>query len=59
MKSLLNTAKRFLADEKAAEVTELGIVLFLVVVASIVALGTLGSKVAGAYSTVNASLAAG
>ena len=35
MKSLYNLGKRFLAEEKAAEVTELGIVLALIVVLAI------------------------
>ncbi len=56
MKSLVNLAKRFVADEKAAEVTELGIVLALIVAICIVAIGAIGGKVSNAYTAVNTDL---
>ena len=56
MKSLLNLGKRFLADEKAAEVTELGIVLALIVALSVASIKTIGNVVAAAYNTVATAL---
>ena len=56
MKSLLNLGKRFLADEKAAELTEVGIVLALVVVASVAAVTALGTKIGTTLNTVSAAL---
>ena len=52
MKSLLNLGKRFLADEKAAEVTELGIVLALIVALAVASIKTIGNVVSAAYTTV-------
>ena len=52
MKSLLNLGKRFLADEKASELTEVGIVLALVVVGSVVTLGLLGNAINGEFTKV-------
>jgi Flp pilus assembly pilin Flp len=56
MKSLL---KRFVADEQAAEVTELGIVLALVVAGSVSVLALLGpiikAKYSEIYNSVNAA----
>ena len=56
MKSLLNLVKRFFADEKAAEVTELGIVLALVVAGAVVYLSPIGNAVKSGYSVVNANI---
>ena len=56
MKSLLGLSKRFLADEKAAEVTELGIVLALIVALSVASIKTIGNVVAAAYNTVATAL---
>ena len=50
MKSLFNLGKRFVADEKAAEVTELGIVLALIVVLSIAFIKGIGLAVSAAYT---------
>ena len=56
MKSLLNLGKRFLTDEKAAEVTELGIVLALVVAGSVAAITVIGNVVKNAYTTVSTTI---
>ena len=56
MKSLLNLAGRFLADEKAAEVTELGIVLALIVAAAVLLIKGIGRTVANTYSAAIAKL---
>jgi len=47
---MMNLIKRFVADEKAAEVTELGIVLVLIVVLAIASIKTIGNYVSNAYS---------
>jgi Flp pilus assembly pilin Flp len=56
MSTFTKIAKRFYADEKAAEVTELGIVLALVVAASVATLALIGPKILAAYNLTNASL---
>ena len=48
--------KRFLADERAAEVTELGIVLALVVAGAVAILVLLGPKIVGAYNSINSAV---
>ena len=52
MKSLLNLGQRFLADEKAAEVTELGIVLALIVALAVASIQTIGNVVQAAYALI-------
>lgn len=59
MKSLVNLGKRFLADEKAAEVTELGIVLALIVAGSVAIIKGIGTAVQNAYTSVNTNLNGG
>jgi Flp pilus assembly pilin Flp len=56
MKTVMELSKRFFRDEKAAEVTELGIVLALVVAASVATLALIGPKILAAYNLTNASL---
>ena len=56
MRKLMETTKRFFADEKAAEVTELGIVLALVVAGSVAILAAIGPKIIAAYTTTNAAM---
>ena len=56
MKSLLNLGQRFLADEKAAELTEVGIVLALVVVASVTAVTLLGTSISNTLTTTAADI---
>lgn len=56
--SVLLKVKRFLADEKAAEVTELGIVLALVVAGSVAILAAIGPKIVNAYTKVNTAIPA-
>lgn len=58
MSMVIKATKRFFSDEKAAEVTELGIVLALIVVLAIVAIQSIGQKVSGAYNTVDGKLPA-
>jgi Flp pilus assembly pilin Flp len=55
MKSLI---KRFFADEKAAEVTELGIVLALIVAGAVATIALIGPKIQSAYDTVNTAIPA-
>jgi Flp pilus assembly pilin Flp len=56
MKSIVNLCKRFVADEKAAEVTELGIVLALIVAGAVATIALIGPKIKNAYSNTNNSL---
>ncbi|MCE9546748.1 MAG: Flp family type IVb pilin [Planctomycetia bacterium] len=56
MSMLKQMAKRFVADEKAAEVTELGIVLALIVAGCVVTIALIGPKIKAAYTTTNAAL---
>jgi hypothetical protein len=56
MKGLLTLGKRFFTEENAAEVTELGIVLALVVAASIGILTAIGLKVVKAYNSVDGAM---
>ena len=44
--------RRFCADDRAAEVTELGIVLALIVALSVAVIATLGGYVKDAFTTV-------
>lgn len=48
--------KEFVADERAAEVTELGIVLALVVAGSVAILALIGPKIVTAYTTTNTAI---
>ncbi len=56
MSMVMELSKRFFRDEKAAEVTELGIVLALVVAASVAILALIGPKILAAYTLTNNSL---
>jgi Flp pilus assembly pilin Flp len=56
MKSMLNLCKRFVNEEKAAEVTELGIVLALIVAAAVATIALLGPKIQNAYTNTNANM---
>jgi Flp pilus assembly pilin Flp len=56
MRKLLAVSKRFWADENAAEVTELGIVLALIVAGSVVTIALIGPKIKKAYTDTNAAL---
>jgi Flp pilus assembly pilin Flp len=56
MRNLLCKAKRFVADDRAAEVTELGIVLALIVAGAVVTIALIGPKIQKAYTDTNASL---
>ena len=56
MKMVMELSNRFFRDEKAAEVTELGIVLALVVAASVATLALIGPKIKAAYVLTNGSL---
>jgi Flp pilus assembly pilin Flp len=48
--------KTFVADENAAEVTELGIVLALIVAGAVAAIILIGPKITQYYSDLNAGL---
>jgi Flp pilus assembly pilin Flp len=56
MSSLLKFGNRFVADEKAAEVTELGIVLALVVAGCVGVLAAIGPEIIAAYESLKAAL---
>ena len=56
MSMVMELSKRFFRDEKAAEVTELGIVLALVVAASVAILFSIGGKIQAAYNLVDTNL---
>lgn len=56
MKKAWDVAKRFCSDEKAAEVTELGIVLALIVAGAVATIALIGPKVQKAYDDTNAAL---
>jgi len=56
MKSIVNLCKRFVSDDKAAEVTELGIVLALIVAAAVATIALLGPKIQNAYTNTNTNL---
>jgi Flp pilus assembly pilin Flp len=56
MKSFVNLCKRFVADEKAAEVTELGIVLALIVAGAVATIALIGPKIKNAYTNTNSNL---
>jgi len=54
--SIISQCKRFFHDERAAEVTELGIVLALIVAGCVASLALIGPKVKKAYTDTNTSL---
>ncbi|MEE9603541.1 MAG: hypothetical protein V3V75_09565 [Thermoguttaceae bacterium] len=56
MSKFKEIAKRFYADEKAAEVTELGIVLALIVAGSVATIALIGPKILAAYNLTNTSI---
>ena len=56
MKRFTTIAKSFVNDERAAEVTELGVVLALVVAASVATIALIGPKIQAAYTLMNANL---
>ena len=56
MTSLLNLARRFLADEEAAEVTELSIVLALIVAGSALLIAAVGNSVQHDFTTFNTAV---
>lgn len=58
MSMLVKAATRFFTDEKAAEVTELGIILALIVAGAVVAIAAFGPKIVAAYESVQAALGA-
>jgi Flp pilus assembly pilin Flp len=51
-----HTIATFVADENAAEVTELGIVLALLVAGAVAAIILIGPKIAQYYASVNSNL---
>jgi Flp pilus assembly pilin Flp len=56
LKTFLNLCRRLAADENAAEVTELGVVLALIVAGAVVTIALIGPKLQAYYSKVNADL---
>ena len=56
MSKLSKIAKCFYSDENAAEVTELGIVLALIVAICVVTIGLIGDKVLAAYQLTETNL---
>jgi Flp pilus assembly pilin Flp len=56
MSKLIEVAKGFFRDEKAAEVTELGIVLALIVAGAVATIALIGPKIQAAYTTTNGAI---
>ncbi len=56
MKMIQRTLKRFLSDERGAEVMEYALILGLIVVGAIAIIGTVGTKVLGRWTSVNSTL---
>jgi Flp pilus assembly pilin Flp len=56
MKLIVDLYKRFVTEDKAAEVTELGIVLALIVAAAVATIALLGPKIQNAYTNTNSDL---
>ena len=56
MKKAMEVSKRFFSDEKAAEVTELGIVLALIVAGAVATIALIGPKIQQAYVDTNTAL---
>lgn len=56
MKCLRNLKRRFLSDERGAEVVELGIVLALVVAGAVAIISQIGPKIIAAYQTILTAL---
>ena len=56
MKKFMEIAKQFYKDEKAAEVTELGIVLALIVAGAVAFIAVIGPHVQDAYESTGDAL---
>jgi Flp pilus assembly pilin Flp len=56
MRSVWSIARQLFRDEKAAEVTELGIVLALIVAGAVATIALIGPKIQAAYDTTNNAL---
>ena len=56
MRTVWTVGKRFFADQRAAEVTELGIVLALIVAGSVAIIALIGPKIVAAYTKTNAAI---
>jgi Flp pilus assembly pilin Flp len=56
MQKVWNVTKRFFSEEKAAEVTELGIVLALIVAGCVVTIALIGPTIQKAYTDTEAAL---
>ena len=59
MRRLSGNLRRFFEDERGLEVVEYAVIMGLVVVATLVALGTLGVWVSSQYEKVNEEVNAG
>jgi pilus assembly protein Flp/PilA len=58
MKTLINTAKRFVESEDGPTATEYAVMLSLIIVACIVTVGTLGTKVDMLFADADAKIGA-
>lgn len=56
MSSMFRSLNRFIFDDRAAEVTELGIVLALIVALCVATIALIGPKIKKAYDDMNAAL---
>ena len=56
MKEKRGLIEKFIADERAAEVTELGIVLSLIVAGAVATIILIGPKITQYFSDLNSSL---
>lgn len=56
MSKMKEATRRFVSDERAAEVTELGIVLALIVAGAVATIALIGPKIKKAYDDTNAKI---
>ncbi len=59
MSMVMELSNRFFREERAAEVTELGIVLALIVAGAVATIALIGPKIQAAYDLLNTSLGVG
>lgn len=57
MYHLQSLIKNFIKDEEGATAVEYGVLIALVIAASVTIIGTLGSRIEGAFEAVDTSLA--
>jgi hypothetical protein len=53
MRTVWTVARKLYGDDRAAEVTEMGVVLAMIVAAAVAAIALIGPKVQASYNTTN------